>query len=165
MNNPLRHRIQALVMPFVCFGAIGAVAADLGYEVNVGVAHSDNIARTETNTINEEIATGGIMFSLSQVSPRLSADLVGNFAYHDYLDNTYESELFGNFVGSARFQIIPERFSWMLTDNFGEVLSDPFQPATPDNRENINYLMTGPDLTLAFGSQTWARGSIYADHL
>lgn len=144
-------------MPFVCFGAIGAVAADLGYEVNVGVAHSDNIARTETNTINEEIATGGIMFSLSQVSPRLSADLVGNFAYHDYLDNTYESELFGNFVGSARFQIIPERFSWMLTDNFGEVLSDPFQPATPDNRENINYLMTGPDLTLAFGSQTWAR--------
>ena len=34
-------------------------------------------------------------------------------------------------------------------DNFGQVLDDPFQPATPDNRENINYLTTGPDLTFA----------------
>jgi hypothetical protein len=128
-----------------------ANAADVAYEANVAVGHSDNVGRTATNEIDETIASAGLEFSVGQFGPRLQADLTGNFAYYDYLDDTFDSELMGSFSGNALLNFVPERFTWMIADNFGQVLSDPFQPATPDNRENINHLMTGPDLMFALG--------------
>lgn len=132
-------------------------AGNFAYEASAGYGHSDNIARTETNEIDEDIATAGVSFSYDQETSRLRTALAGEFAYYDYLDNTYDGELFGNFAGNARFAFVPQRFEWVLSDNFGQVLSDPFSPATPDNRENLNYFTTGPDVTLAFGSRSRLR--------
>jgi Putative beta-barrel porin 2 len=138
-------------------------AADFAYEGSVGLAHSDNIRREAANETSEEIATIGARFSLREQGARLLADLVGDFAYADYLNDTYESDVTGGFAGNAAFAFVPERFVWVAADNFGQVLSDPFAPATPDNREDINYFSTGPDLTLAFGSQNRLRlGARYA---
>jgi hypothetical protein len=130
-----------------------ASAANLAFEATAGAGHSDNIRRTSVDEQGEDIAMGGLQFSLDQRSPRLETDLVGDFAYYDYLDDTFDSELLGNFAGNARIALVPERLAWIFADNFGQVLNDPFTPATPENRENINYFTTGPDATLAFGSQ------------
>lgn len=132
----------------------GASAANLAYEVTGGAGHSDNIRRTSVDQVDEDIARAGLQFSLDQRSPRLQTDLIGDFAYYDYLDDTFDSELLGNFAGNARVALVPERLLWVFADNFGQVLNDPFTPATPENRENINYFTTGPDVTFAFGSQT-----------
>ena len=40
----------------------------------------------------------------------------------------------------------------MLQEDFGQAQVDPFAPVTPTNRENINYVSTGPDLDLRLGS-------------
>lgn len=134
-----------------------ASAGNLAYEVNLGYGHSDNIGRSESNEIDEDIAGAGLSFSFDEQTARLRADLAGDFAYYDYLDNTYDGEVLGNFAGNARFAFVPQRFEWVLSDNFGQVLTDPFSPATPDNRENLNYLTTGPDVTLAFGQRSRLR--------
>lgn len=148
---------------FACVAASTGIAAPLDYEVSLGAGHSDNIGRTEVNEDGEGIAAAGLRFSLDRQSERLQAEAVGNLSYVDYLDNTYDSEVLGNFAGNARFALVPERFEWMAADNFGQALTDPFAPATPDNRENINYFSTGPDMTMAFGSQTRVRlGGRYA---
>jgi opacity protein-like surface antigen len=142
---------------------MAANAVDFAYQANAAVGHTDNISRTAANETDETIASAGLQFSLGQFGPRLQADLTGNFAYYDYLDDTYDPELMGSFAGNVLLNFVPERFTWMIADNFGQVLSDPFQPATPDNREDINYLMTGPDLMFALGSQTRLRlGARYA---
>lgn len=134
-----------------------AVAAEVAYDVSVGIGHSDNIRRTEVNEIDENITSVGTRFSVDHRSSHVRADLVGDLAYAEYLDNTFDSEVLGNFTGKARFAFVPQRFEWVFTDNFGQVLSDPFVPATPENRENINYFTTGPDFTVGFGSQTRVR--------
>jgi hypothetical protein len=134
-----------------------ASAAGLDYQLTAGGGNSDNIRRVAVDEESENIASAGLLFSLDQRSSRLYADLVGNFAYYDYLDDTFDDEVLGNFAGQARFAFVPERFEWLLADNYGQVLSDPFLPATPDNRENINYLTTGPDVLFALGSQTRLR--------
>ena len=79
--------------------------------------------------------------------------MVGDLAWNEYLNDTFDSELTGNFVGNATFGLIPERIQWFVGDSFGQVLSDPFIPATPENRENINQFSTGPDFIAALGSQ------------
>jgi hypothetical protein len=140
-----------------------AEAANLAYEATAGVGQSDNIARAADDEQDETVATAGLRFSVDQRSSRIEADAVGDLAYYDYLDDTYGSEMLGTLTASLRAAIIEERLHWVLNDNFGQVLNDPFTPATPENRENLNYFSTGPELTFAFGTQTrFQAGARYA---
>lgn len=152
-----RRRLAKIAFVAPLAFASSAGAANLAYNLESGIGHSDNIARTPVNEIEEDIASAGLEFSLDHATPRLSADLIGNFAWYDYLDDTYDSELLGNFTGDAAFDIVRERLQWVVADNFGQVLTDPFAPATPDNREYINYFTTGPNVVLGLGSQTRLR--------
>jgi hypothetical protein len=128
-------------------------AGELDYRLSAGVGTSDNIRRTATDEIDETIATAGLQFSYDQQTAKLNADLVGDLAYYEYLDNTFDSELLGNLFANGVFSIVPERFVWSGIDQFGQVLRDPFVPSTAENRENINYASTGPDFYVGLGSQ------------
>jgi hypothetical protein len=68
------------------------------------------------------------------------------------MNNTYEGEILGGLNGQLVFGIVPEKFLWSLEDNFGQARQNQFLAVRPDNRENINQLRTGPDLTLNLGS-------------
>lgn len=138
-------------------GVPRAAALDLGYEASLAVGRSDNIRRTPTNEQEEDIAAAGLQFSLDHLSPRVRARAVGDVAYHEYLDDTFDSDFIGNVAADASFAIAPERLEWMIADSFGQVLSDPFSPASPDNREDINYFTTGPTAMFALGSQNRLR--------
>ena len=144
----------ALAAALVIAGIQPALAQDIALEVNAGAGQSDNIRRAASDEQSETIGSLGVKFSLDHRSSRLDADVVANLAYHDYLENTYDGELLGNFAGSSTFGIVDERLDWVLTDNFGQVLTDPFAPPTPETRENLNFLSTGPELQLPIGSQT-----------
>jgi hypothetical protein len=153
------RRIFACAIVLLADIALGglAFAAEVAYEASLAAGHSDNIRRTTENEQEEDIAAAGLRFSVDHISPRIEGRAVGDVAYHEYLDNTFESDFLGNFAGDARFAFVPDRLEWVVADNFGQVLSDPFVPATPDNRENINYFTTGPDLMLGLGSQNRLR--------
>jgi hypothetical protein len=57
-------------------------------------------------------------------------------------------------MGNSRLTLVENRLNWTLSDNFGQVLGDPFLPSTPGNRENVNYLDSGLEATFGFGPQT-----------
>jgi hypothetical protein len=158
-NRKKKCHVGAATLASLPLLAVGGMvgAAGLDYQLTAGGGYSDNIRRVDVDKESENIASAGLLFSFDKRSSRLYADLVGNFAYYDYLDDVFDDEVIGNFAGQARFAFVPERFEWLLADNFGQVLSDPFLPATPENRENINYLTTGPDLMFSLGSQTRLR--------
>jgi hypothetical protein len=161
ISAPARARaIFAVVV--LCAAAPGS-AGDLEYRASLGVGQSDNVRRVPTNETDETIATAGLAFAYDDRTPRLRADITGDFAYYDYLENTYDAELVGNLYADTAFAIVPERFLWSLTDQFGQTLTDPFLPATADNRENINSFSTGPDFMVGLGSQMRLRlGGRYA---
>jgi hypothetical protein len=46
---------------------------------------------------------------------------------------------------------------WVIENNFGQAISDPFQPPTPENDENVNVFLTGPDFEFWFGSNSAVR--------
>ena len=148
------HRSRRLAFAGAALAAFPAMAAEFNYELGTGFGHSDNIRRTPVAPQSEDIAAATLKFSLDQNSRRVRADMVGDLAWNEYLNDTFESELIGNFVGGATFGFVPERFEWFVGDSFGQVLSDPFIPATPENSENINQFATGPNFIAALGSQT-----------
>ncbi|MES1263873.1 MAG: hypothetical protein ABUL69_05920, partial [Peristeroidobacter soli] len=130
-----------------------AGAAGFGYEFTAGAGQSDNVARTEDNEQDETIASAGLRLSLDERSNRVAANLVGDFAFYDYLDDTFDSELIGSFVGNSTVTLIEDRLKWLVSDDFGQVLNDPLSPATPGNREHLNYFSTGLEGAFGAGSR------------
>lgn len=152
------NRRRCLAATAVSAGfAASAMAGNFDWQVNAGGAHSDNVTRVADNEVEEDIANAGLRFSFDEQTRKLKADLVGNFDYQKFLDDTYDDEVVGNFVGNLEISFVPDRFSWSVADNFGQVLADPLLPSTPLNSENINFFATGPDVTFAFGSQNRLR--------
>lgn len=126
-------------------------SADVEIAVEAGLGYSDNVTRATTAPVEETIATAGLDLEVNHDRNRFDAEVALSLDYFHYLDDTYDSEIVGTANADLRFALIPGRFNWRLQDSFGQVVGDPFAPVTPENRENINYISTGPDLLLNVG--------------
>jgi hypothetical protein len=78
-----------------------------------------------------------------------------DLSYIDYQDGSYDSEVTGIANADLRYLFVPGRFEWVLVESFGQAELDPFAASTPDNRENVNFITTGPDLTVRLGSAAY----------
>jgi hypothetical protein len=157
----LRPRAKLLPLPLVSILTVvpAAYAETLSYGIDAGIGESDNVTLVSTDKISETIAISDVDFALQQQSRLLDADLKGDFTYFDYLENAYGSQLIGRFDGLGKLALIPERLTWVLQDDFGQAQLDPYTPVTPNNLENINYVSTGPDLSLRMGGTGFVNAS------
>ena len=153
---------QAQVSPFGANPGIGESnnatpapadrAAALTYGIDAGLGESDNVTLVPSDKISQTIATADADFAVKEQSRLLEVNAKGDFTYLDYLQNAYSSQLLGRFDGVGNLAIVPGRLIWVVRDDWGQAALDPYTPVTPDNIENINYLTTGPDLTLRLGA-------------
>lgn len=130
----------------------GSQPASWGF--NVGAEHSDNVLRTADQETSDTIADAGASLNLDVQRPRLDARASGNVQYREYLHDSADSEFVGGLNGSLAFAISPQRLNWIAEENFGQVATNARAVDTPNNRQNINYFSTGPDLTLPLGART-----------
>lgn len=134
--------------------ARGTHAGAPGYEISLGIAQTDNVARVPNNTQSDTIITQGLGLTWQDVRPRLNADVEANLTYLEYLRHTVTNEVVGNLIGQARFALAPDLLFLNVSDNFGQGLVDPLAADNPANRENINYFSAGPELLLPLGATT-----------
>jgi hypothetical protein len=140
-----------------------AAAAEQGadqtfdWALDAGVRHSDNIERTAVDEQSESVAIAGLNLRIDAERPRLDANIGANVQYRDYLDDVFQSELVGGVDLLTTYSFVPERFSWTIVDNYGQIAEERQLAETPDNRQDVNYLTTGPDITFPFGTRTALR--------
>ena len=146
-----REKKNAFALGLLGLSGAWAAQGEVAYEASTGIGHSDNITRVDQGEIDETLASAGLILDWEQLSRRINGNAQANITYVEYLDDTYEGEVLGTASASLDFGIIPERLHWRFEDNFGQARTDPFEPVTPGNRENINYFTTGPELRLRFG--------------
>ncbi len=126
-----------------------AAPGDLAnWGVSAGATHSDNLGRTLDDRLSGTIAQVGLQLGLTDIRPRLDTALATNLAYWDFLNGSYKSRVVGGANGGLSLNLIPERFIWTATDNFGQVAADPTAPVTPGNTQNVNVFSTGPYIEL-----------------
>lgn len=153
-----RHLASMSTAAFlVALTGLSAKAAEFDLGVSAGVGASDNITRVAGDEVDETMATAGLDLRIRQEGTRLDTNVDGLLAFVDYLDDTFGSEVVGHVSADLQLGLIPERLIWVVQDDFGQTRGDPFAPVTADNRENINYFSTGPDLILRLGSAGFAR--------
>lgn len=147
---PASRTRVALVVASLCYGLV-AQGAVLDYDLNAGVGRTDNLTRTSEGDSEETLKSVGARFTLEQDSRRVEADLLGDLQLTDYSSNSYSTDLTGNVLARLRIALIEDRLRWDIEDNFGQTQQDLFSVPTPDNRENVNYFATGPQLFMPLG--------------
>jgi hypothetical protein len=153
-TTKLDAALRALLWAACAWVPAAAQAGTIQWQGDAGVGHTDNIARTSQGERGATIESLGVQFSVLQDGRRLDADLVGDLAWLNYSGDTYSSDLIGNAQGRLRFGVVEDHLTWTIEDRFGQTRRDLFTVETPENRENVNYLSTGPDLRLGLSAST-----------
>ena len=156
-SGPTARAVTALLATVTVATTSAALGAEFGATIEGGVGHSDNIARTPDQEIDESLGTVGLDLLYHEETRRLNADVLADVSYIDYLDDTFDSEVLGNASANVVLGIAPDRFLWTFDDRFGQIRSNVFAAATPANRENVNVMSTGPDLLFRLGTHNSAR--------
>ena len=141
-----------------------AAAPDrLEYGFTAGYGHSDNVFRRADDEIASDILTAGVELNWKEVRTHLDADVSADLDFNHYLnvDRNFDvdEQVSGSAQGSVTLAIVPEHFTWVIEDSFGQTQQDPLVPATPETLESTNYLTTGPDFTVLIGSMSLLRFS------
>lgn len=137
---------QQPVLPAEGDAALRNHSLDIG--VAAGINRSDNIRRDAINEESGSYGRAGVLLAYQRNGPRLNAEVEADVAYEHYFDDEFDSDVVGGLNGRATLGLVPGRFEWHAQNNFGQVTMDPFAAITPENRQNINYFTTGPDLYL-----------------
>jgi hypothetical protein len=112
-----------------------------------GLIYTTNATRS-ANGVNETLLTAGLSGDTSRDGPRLDYHLSSNLAVLKYLSGTYSTEATGYLDGKVALKIVPGFFSWIVQDSFSQAPINPYSPVTPNNLVNLNYITTGPRLTM-----------------
>lgn len=157
--SPLR--IAAASSLLWVWGAGGAFAQDestnpqtrqgLDMDLIGGISTSDNIARVPVDEEDGTITSLGTRLTYLQDTRRIKADVDVDANYQRYSDDVFDDDVVGGANAKLTLGVLPEKFLWQFEENFGQLVSDPFAAETPENRENINYFTTGPDLLFKVG--------------
>jgi hypothetical protein len=123
-----------------------------GLELRVGATRSDNIGRVPDNEQSDTMLSAGAAIDLAHNGSLLDFEARGDIDRVEFLDDSFAGRVLGTVNGLANFEFVPERFAWRTQDTFGQLATDPFSPATPQNLENVNYFTTGPVVQFGLGS-------------
>jgi hypothetical protein len=153
-NNKSLLQTPGVVLTLASLLAPGAVtAAEIEAELRLGYGVSDNIFREELVETEEDIVTGGFSFNLIEETRRLSADIRSHIDHLNYKDNTFDEEWIGGVDAQIDITLVDERLIWVFQDNYGQRLPDPLDRPNPGNREDVNYLTTGPNFRMPVTSR------------
>lgn len=149
--GPAAARIVTILLAAV---AVDASAAEVDYRLEAGGGNTSNLGRTSTNEDEASFASAGFDLVVQQRGPRFDADVTASLERYEYFATDTDGEVTGYARASGLATIIPGRFRWSLEETFGQTSIDPFTTSSPENRQNINYFTTGPDILFQLGTVT-----------
>jgi hypothetical protein len=127
-----RPLLAAIVTLFALSAPANAQIWTFG--ADAGLGETDNVTLAPNNKVSQTMATADVDFAVLEQSHLFNVNAKGDFS--DAL---------------AKLALVPDRVTWVLQEDFGQSLLDPYLPQTPSNRQNINYVSTGPDFDLRLG--------------
>jgi len=166
----MSHEIRAARATFLLGCAVAAQGAwaqpqradDRSLDLEFSIGHTDNMGRDdiERSSSFREVA---LAVRREGERPRMTNDVSGEITYTDY-DFETDTPYAGNIGGNVGFILVPEVFDWSFSDIFGTIRDDPFEAASPTNRQYLNVFETGPQFRVPLGQRSWINiESLYED--
>ena len=153
IERPLARVVRAALVASVGVSA-PAAAVRIDYSFGVAVEHSDNIARTEFDRVDDTVVVPSVQFEIEQEGARVRANAAGNVEYRNYLGDEFGDETRANVAAVVEWEMNPDRLRWLAEESASVQPVSAFAPETPDKLQKTNEFTTGPNArwTLAPGS-------------
>jgi hypothetical protein len=131
----------------LALAAGAATAQEISPRVTLEAIHSDNTQNSHTAPIDATALDALAGVRVDRTGPQLDLDLDFSVLHRSYFPNKLSSETLPSGNGVLRAAFVPERLTWVASDNVGQISSQPFALKATD-RQNVNVFSTGPDLDL-----------------
>jgi hypothetical protein len=145
---------RLLVALAVAFAGSMPAQAETTLAAYLGGGYSDNVGRTPSDEQGAGVYVVGGDLGWKRQGTRVTGTIAAGFDWYKYGSGAFNDEFLGHAIADLHLGLVPQRFLWVITENYGQAAADPLLPSTPANRQNVNVLSTGPDLKLRLGAVT-----------
>src|SRR5262249_21795390 len=131
-------------------------ADEIGLFSLIGTYHTDNGLQTATAKRSDNVG----YFTFGTYGKWESGKLRTAWSFGldgiKYFNGSFGAKTYPS--GSLKFDYnaLPDRLTWHLYENTGQILVTPSKPDTPLNRANFNVFSTGPSFHVPVTDTTWA---------
>jgi hypothetical protein len=154
----LDYRKRVWWLACACTASVSSAvnAGDFSYTIGYQAQFSDNIRLVPADSDDLVSDVQHSLFSdlvYTHVTRSVQERLHLGYEHQSYRrDDTYPDQNVVTVDAFGEWHFAPRLFSWTVMDTFRQVQMIATEPATPDNLENSNVLLTGPNLYLRFGA-------------
>lgn len=147
-----RYRISLVIIGFFfSSNPVFALKADVG--VGAGIEYTDNATLRQDNTISDQIASAYAGVRMAENEGPLTYDVKATINKYTYLQNSYSDQRRFALALNSDWDMIPQRFNWILSDIFRQRTIDPVESNTPDNLEDSNAFKFGANIYFPVSSR------------
>lgn len=125
-----------------------AAAPEFAWSIGGTAEHSSNPGRTAEAEDSGVIRTIEAELNVLRESRSVDLALEVGAARTRYPGNTFDDESLYFGYGELDLRLVPESVTWVVRNRFAQVREAELAADTPDNRQNVNAFVTGPDLRL-----------------
>ena len=126
-------------------------ANDLNWEARAAFSRSDNISRSHANEMEGSVVSAGLRLNYERVSRGLDFNIDGDIEFRRYMDDIFDDDTLGFLNANLDLKFVEDVLTWKFENSFAHTKFDPFAPETPQNRERVNVMATGPELAVRIG--------------
>lgn len=128
-----------------------ALAQEFEPQATLAGIYSDNPAHSNANSPTQVVGSAQAGLHLLHQGSRLFLDAEASVLRREFLRGNVSGETLPQAFVEAVAELVPDRLSWRVEDNLGQIASQPFDVLVSPGRENANVFSTGPDLVLPIG--------------
>lgn len=128
------------------------------YAVGLGAGHTDNLNRSATDAVSQNILEPTFNFTFNQQGSTLQTQVVGLLQYTDYLGGYFGNEFRGQLTGQMNWVVSPQRLNFVVQDYSSVEPVNTRFGNTPANQQQVNVFATGPTLSFRLGGDSGWQG-------
>ena len=142
-----RQRFLCQLFAALCLMA-GKAAFALQIEpgIGLGVEYTDNARLTQQDQLDDLIAATYVGARLSEDEGSLKYDATTTFNKHNYTQDSYEDQRYFYLGLNSDWEMVKNRFNWLLSNYFRQVPVVSVNSNTPDNIQDSNEFSFGANI-------------------
>lgn len=125
--------------------------AQFGLGIIGELEHIGNPLRLVKPGEDELLSSITVAAQLNRQTKRFTSLFNYSLSKQEYDKDLLDDQTFLEGAGSLILDIVPDRFTWNLANTRSNQLIDISQPDIQDNRQVVDYTVTGPTVTLPLG--------------
>lgn len=134
----------------VCLGLLlcnfKLLALEFEPGIGVGLEYTDNAKLSADNQLDDLIAVGYIGAMLREGDGPVQADISASLNHHRYTKDTFKDRRYFNLRATAGWEMIQNRFDWILRNHYHQRPINSTDPNTPDNIQDSNAFTFGANI-------------------